>query len=163
MTRSAEVFYFKFRRQFIFGIVLFAICLSYFAVALLITPKPMEPVSPFAFLIMIGFGAYFSAPFLLARKVVVDDSALTFKPINLRYPMDRIKRIKQVYKTNDRISAVQLITEGGPNVWLPMAIIGGPEIVKMSLTNMDGQAFVRSLEKRIAINAKAPLITIGAF
>lgn len=150
MTHPVEEYHLKFRRQVIFGLVVFMICLSYFAVALLIRPNPIDPVSPLAFLMMFGVGVYFIFPFVFTRKVVIDDGGLTFKPVNVRYPIGPIKQIKKIYKKNEQIIAVQLITQGAPSIWLPMIILGGPDLVKLNLANMDGEKFVRSLEKRVS-------------
>lgn len=150
MTHPVEEFRLKFLRQFMFGIFIFTICLSYFAVALLIKPNSIDPVSPLVFLIMFGVRVYFTFPFIFTRKLVIDDNGFTFKPVNVTYPIGQIKQIKKIYKKNDQIITVQLITHDGPSIWLPMVIVGGPDLVRLNLGNMDGQKFVRSLEKRVS-------------
>lgn len=154
MTYPVEEFHLKFRRQFTFGLVIFTIFLSYFVVALLIQPDPIDPVSPLAFLAMLGAGIYFTFPFIFTRRVVIDDSGFIFKPVNVRYPTGPIKQIKKIYKKNEQIVAVQLITQGAPSIWLPMMIVGGPDLVKLNLANMDGEKFVRSLEKRVSFDCQ---------
>jgi len=116
MARRSEEYPTDFLKQFLFGVTICVLALFNYAMPYWLPPTSFSLAPLWGGSLLFIVAAYFLAPFLLARKVIVDDQHITFKPINVKYPLDRVKHIKQVYRAETRVIAVQLVTERAPNI-----------------------------------------------
>lgn len=153
MPSSPMEFRFRFRPEFIAGSLIALIFASSIFAELYVGDKKFDVRSPIMFLFFGGAGLFYLSPAFLVKCVSVDDEWITFKPLNYRYPIRRIKWIKDVQKDGDKILFVRMVTEGTPNIWLPCVLIGNNEVAKLSLRGTDGQAFLKCVEGHIQANA----------